>query len=128
MSKVTRKFQTPLWERPVGCRRISSAWRRSRPSQRGPDPPPTGFDARSPGLWPEYLILAALQEDIAAAARPFIELMNLRDILSFAQIKKYFLQWKQIDLALELQHTTLQKTAWSSIPFTPLTLSWLYCS
>lgn len=76
----------------MDCRRISAARSQSRPSQRGPNPPPTGSDAWSLGPWPMYFILAALQEDTAAAARPFIELMNLRDTLYIAQMKKYFLQ------------------------------------
>lgn len=96
MTKVTCKCQIPLWERPVGCRRILASRNPSRPSQRGPDPSPTGSDAPSLLPWPVDSILAASQ-DIAAAAPTFIELTILRDILSIAQIKKYFLQPK-IDL------------------------------
>lgn len=82
MSKVTHKCQIPLWERPVGCRRILAAQSQSRPSQRGPGPPPMGSDTRSLRPRPAYFILAASQEDTAVAARPFIEMMNRFIILS----------------------------------------------
>lgn len=77
-----------------GCRRILASRSPPRPPQRGPDPSPLGSDSPSPVPWPADSILAASLEDIAAAAPTFIELMNLRDILSIAQIKKYFLQPK----------------------------------
>lgn len=61
-SNAVGKGQIPLWERPLGFRRIPAAWSQFRPSQRGPNPPPVGSDALSLGPWPAYFILVALEQ------------------------------------------------------------------